>query len=71
MPPPIPPSASATEAIRQLNIFNIYIFAFDSMPTNSIPASASVYYRIKLVYISLGKRYSFPFSSATIAIVRV
>ena len=41
------------------------------MPTNSIPASASVYYRIKLVYISLGKRYSFPFRSANIAIVRV
>ena len=30
--------------------------------------SASIYYGIKLVYISLGKYYSFPFTGATIAI---
>ena len=39
------------------------------MSTNSISTSASIYYRIKLGYISLGKRYSFPFTSdAAIAI---
>ena len=33
------------------------------MSTNSISTSASIYYRIKLEYISPGKRYSFPFAS--------
>jgi len=31
--------------------------------------SAFIYYRIKLEYISLSKRYSFPFASATVAII--
>ena len=44
--------------------------ATNSISTNSMSISASIYYRIKLVYISLGKRYSFPFASAAIAIVR-
>ena len=30
--------------------------------------SAFIYYRIKLVYVSLGKRYSFPFTSAAATI---
>ena len=38
------------------------------MSTNSISTSASIYYRIKLEYISLGKYYSFPFTSTTVAI---
>jgi len=38
------------------------------MSTNGISTSASIYYRIELVYISLGKHYSFPFTSAAIAI---
>ena len=41
----------------------------NSMSTNSISTSASIYYRIKLGYISPGKRYSFLFASnAAIAI---
>ena len=35
---------------------------------NGIFTSASIYYRIKLEYISLGKYYSFPFASVTAAI---
>ena len=41
----------------------------NSMSTNSISTSASIYYRIKLGYIGPGKRYSSPFTSdAAIAI---
>jgi len=38
------------------------------MSTDGISTSASIYCGIKLVYISLGKRHSFPFASAAIAI---
>ena len=37
----------------------------NGISTNSISTSASIYYRIKLEYISLGKRYSSPFASNT------
>ena len=41
----------------------------NSISTNSISTSASIYYGIKLEYVSLGKRYSSPFTSdAAIAI---
>ena len=44
----------------------------NSISTNSISTSTFIYYRIKLGYVSLGKRYSFPFTSdATIAITVV
>ena len=35
------------------------------MSTNGISTSTSIYYRIKLGYISPGKRYSSPFTSNT------
>jgi hypothetical protein len=38
------------------------------MSTNSTSTSAFIYYGIKLRYIDLGKRYSFPFTSAAAAI---
>ena len=42
--------------------------ATNSIFTNNIFTSTSIYYKIKLVYIGPGKCYSFPFASATIAI---
>jgi len=44
--------------------------ATNSIFTNGMSTSASIYYRIEPVCISLGERYSFPFASAAIAIVR-
>jgi hypothetical protein len=48
--------------------FGIRISASNGIPTNGIPASASIYYGIKLVRVGPGKRYSFPFVGAAIAI---
>ena len=45
--------------------------AINSISTNSISTSASIYYGIKLVYISVGEHYSFPFVSAAAAIAVV
>ena len=36
------------------------------MSTNSMSISTSIYCKIKLVYISLGKYYNFPFISAAV-----
>ena len=41
----------------------------NGISTNGISTSASIYYRIKLGYISPGKRYTSPFASnAAVAI---
>ena len=39
----------------------------NSTSTNGISTSASIYCGIKLVYVGLSKRYSFPFTSAATA----
>jgi len=39
--------------------------------TNGISTGAFIYYGIKLVCVSLGKRYSFPFAGAAVAIAVV
>ena len=55
------------------SIFSNGIFINSIFP-NSIPICAFIYYRIKPVYISLDKYYSFPFISTAVvtaaAIVR-
>ena len=40
----------------------------NGISTNGTPTSASICCGIKLIYIGLGKRYSFPFISTAVAI---